>query len=78
MFNCRERIRQCIWKVKYRASRYIKLFSCNKLMCSCKNEAHVANHCNYKLSRDMEKNPGPPTYVDPNKTIVASYGQGNE
>ena len=26
----------------------------------------------------MEKNPGPPTYVDPNKTIVASYGHGNE
>ena len=26
----------------------------------------------------MEKNPGPPTYVDPNKTIVASYSQGNE
>ena len=47
-------------------------------MCSCKNWAHVANYCNYKLSRDIEKNPGPPTYVDPNKTIVASYSQGNE
>ena len=46
-------------------------------MCSCKNEAHVANYCNYKLSRD-KKNPGPPTYVDPPKTIVASYSQGNE
>ena len=54
-FNCRERIRQCIWKVKYRASRYLKLFSCNKLMCSCKNEARVANYCNYKLSRDRKK-----------------------
>ena len=69
-FNCRERIRQCIWKVKDRASQYLKLFSCNKLMCSCKNEAHVANYCNYKLSRDTEKNPGLPTYVDPNKTIA--------
>ena len=47
-------------------------------MCSCKNEAHVANYCNYKLNRDIEKNPGPPTHVDPNKTIVASYSQGNE
>ena len=54
-FNCRERIRQCIWEVKYRASRYLKLFSCNKLMCSCKNEARVANYCNYKLSRDRKK-----------------------
>ena len=35
-------------------------------------------HCNYKLSRDIEINPGPPTYVDPNKTIVAPYSQGKE
>ena len=48
-FTCCERIRQCIRKVKYCASRYIKLFSCNKLMCSCENEARVANYCNYKL-----------------------------
>ena len=47
-------------------------------MFSCKNEAHVANYCNYKLSRDIEKNPGSPTLVDPNKTIVAPYSQGNE
>ena len=47
-------------------------------MCSCKNEARVAIHCNYKLSRDIEINPGPPTYVDPNKTIVAPYSQGKE
>ena len=47
-------------------------------MCSCKNEAYVANCCNYKLSRDIEKNPGPPTYVDLNKRVEASYRQGNE
>ena len=49
-------------------------------MCSCKNEARVAIHCNYKLSRDIKKeiNPGPPTYVDPNKTIVAPHSQGKE
>ena len=35
----------------------------------------VENYCNYKLSWDMEKNPGPPTYVDPNKTIVASLAK---
>ena len=71
-FNCRERIRQSIRKVKYRASRYLTLFSCNKLMFSCKSEAYVANYCcsNYKLSRDIEKNPGPPTYVDLNKTVM--------
>ena len=37
------------------------------------NEAHVANYCNYKLSRDMLTQ-----HVDPNKTIVAPYSQGNE
>ena len=42
-FNCRERIRQSIRKVKCRASRYLTLFTCNKLMCSCKSEAHIAN-----------------------------------
>ena len=43
-FNCRERIRQSIRKVKCRASRYSTLFTCNKLMCSCKSEAHIANY----------------------------------
>ena len=43
-----------------------------------KNEAQVANYYNYELSRDIGKNPGPPTYVDPNKTMVALYSQGNE
>ena len=47
-------------------------------MCSCKNEARVANYCYYKLSRDAEKNLGPPTLVDPDKTTVAPYSQGNE
>ena len=46
-------------------------------MCSCNNEARVANYCNYKLSGDI-KNPGPLTYVGPNKTIVTPYSQGNK
>ena len=77
-FNCPERIRQSMRKVKYRASRYLTLFFCNKFMCSCKNEAHVANYGNYKVSRDIEKIPAPPTYVDPNKTTVAPPSRGNE
>ena len=40
-------------------------------MCPCKSEAHVTNYCKYKWSRDIEKNPGPPIYVDPSKTIGA-------
>ena len=52
-FICRERTRQSIRKVKYHANRYLTLFSCNKLMCSCKNKAHVAKYRNHKLSRDI-------------------------
>ena len=47
-------------------------------MCSCENEARIANYFNYKLSRDVEKNPGPSTYVDLKKTTGAPYSQGNE
>ena len=50
-FNCRERIRRSIRKMKYHGSRYLTLLSCNELMCSCKSKAYVANYCNYKLSR---------------------------
>ena len=52
-FNCRERIYQSIKKIKYNASR--SLFSCNKLMCSCKSEAHEANYSNHKLSEDIHR-----------------------
>ena len=77
MFDCCERICPSVRKIKYLVSRHLTLFSCNKLMCSCKRGAHVANYCKYKLSRDKE-NPGPPIYVDPNKTTVTLYSQGNE
>ena len=76
--HCRERIRQSIRKVKYHASRQLTSFSCNKLMCSCKNGAHVANYYNYKLNRDVEKHPGSSIYVDPNETTVAPYSQGKQ
>ena len=69
-FNRRERICQSIRKIKYRASRYVTLFSYNKLMCSCKSEARIANYCNYKLSHIQ--NPGPLICVDPIKIITAS------
>ena len=44
--NCREKIRQSIRKIKYRASQCLTLFS-------CKSEDHIANYCNYKLSTDI-------------------------
>ena len=41
LFNCCGRIRQGIRKLKYRASGYLSLFSCNRLMCPCKSETHA-------------------------------------
>ena len=50
------------------------MFSCNKLMCLYKRQAHVPNYCKFQLSSDIEKNPGPtPGYIDPTKTITAPY-----
>ena len=37
---------------------------------------HKINYYAFSLSRDIEKNPGP-SVVDPNKTIIAPYSQGN-
>ena len=34
--------------VKEFANPYLALFSCNKLIYSCKNEAHEANYCNHR------------------------------
>ena len=41
-------------------------------MCSCKNEAHVANYCSYKLSRD-KKNPGMIWQITKKKVNLVSH-----
>ena len=44
-----------------------------------KTRRHAANYCEFKLSWDIEKNPGPtPVYIEPSKTIAAPYSQGYE
>ena len=40
------------------------------------NLNHRVNCCKFNLSRDIEKNPSP-TYIDPSKTIPATYSQGD-
>ena len=42
-----------------------------------KNLNHRSNLCKFSLSSDVEKNPGPSTVIDSNKTICAPYSQGN-
>ena len=40
---------------------------------------HAVKYCEFKLSRDIEKNPGlTPVYIDPFKTVAAPYSQGYE
>ena len=41
-----------IMKLKCKARRYLSLFSCNCV-------SHMTNYVNFKLSKDVEKNPGP-------------------
>ena len=42
-----------------------------------KSLIHQVNFGQFKLSNDIEKNPGPSVYVDATKTIHAPYCQGN-
>ena len=58
---------------------WFKLISCNYFLHNeYKGANHKGNCTRYKLSNDIEKNPGPiMRYVDPSKTIRAPYSQGN-
>ena len=69
---------ESLLKLRKRASRYLSLFSSNRL-CLYESQAHAANYCKFKLILDIEKNPGPtPMHVDSSKTITAPYSQGYE
>ena len=57
LLNCSVRVYQRIIKLKYRASRYLSLFSCNRPMCVYKRQTHASNYCKFQLSSDIEKNP---------------------
>ena len=57
----------------------IGLFFCNRAIRLSKSQTHVSKYCNFHLSADIEKNPGPtPMYIDSCKTITASHSQTNE
>ena len=64
--NCFVGIYQKIIKLKYRASRFLSVFSYNEPMCLYKRQTHVSNYCKSQLSSDIEKNPGStPVYIGP-------------
>ena len=59
-------------------SKYLSLCTCNHpFYCAYKSLIHRVNFGQFKLSTDIEKNPGPSFYVDATKTIHAPYCQGN-
>ena len=52
-----------VLKLKCKAPRYLSLFSCNCV-------SHMTNYVNFKLSKDVEKHPGPTQYnTDHHKVI---------
>jgi len=74
LLNCSVRIYLRIIKLKYIASRYLSMFSCNKPMCLYERDTNESNYCKFQLSSDIEKNPGPtPVCIDPRETITAPY-----
>ena len=60
-------------------SKYLSLCTCNyPFYTAFKSLIHRVNFGQFKLSTDIEKNPGPSVYVDhATKTIHAPYCQGN-
>ena len=58
-------------KLKCKARRYLSLFSCN---CA----SHMTNYVNFKLSKDVEKNPGPTQYnTDHHEVIIRPFMQNH-
>ena len=52
LLSLSSRLYHVIMKLKCKARRYLSLFSCN-------SESHMTNYFSFKLSTDVEKNPGP-------------------
>ena len=60
-----------ITKLKCKAHRYLSLFSCNCV-------SHMTNYVNFKLSKDVEKNPGTTQYnTDHHEVIIRRFMQNH-
>ena len=61
-----------IMKLKCKARRYLSLFSCNCV-------SHMTNYVNFKLSKDVEKNPGPTDQynTDHHEVIIRPFMQNH-
>ena len=64
LLSLSSRLYHVIMKLKCKARRYLSLFSCN-------SESHMTNYFSFKLSADVEKNPGPTqSNTDSHETII--------
>ena len=70
LLSVSSRLYYMIMKLKCKASRYLALFSYN-------SESHMTKYVNFKLSTDVEKNPGPTQYTDAHETIIRPVMQSN-
>ena len=60
-----------IMKLKCKARRCLSLFSCNCV-------SRMTNYVNFKLSKDVEKNPGPTQYnTDHHEVIIRPFMQNH-
>lgn len=60
-----------IMKLKCEVRRYLSLFSCNSV-------SHMTNYLNFKLSKDVEKYPGPTQYnTDHHEVIIRPFMQNH-
>ena len=50
-------------KLNCKARRYLSLFSCNCV-------SHMINYVNFKLSKDVQKNPGPTQYNNDHHEVI--------
>ena len=65
------RLYHVIMKLNCKARQYLSLFSCD-------SEIHMTNYLNFKLSTDVEKNPGPTqNNADSHETIIKPVMQSD-
>ena len=71
LLSLSSRLYHVIMKLKCKARRYLSLFSCN-------SESHMTNYLSFKLSTDVEKNPGPTQRnTDSHETIIKPVMQSD-
>ena len=56
-----------IMKLKCKARQYLSLLSCNRV-------SHMTNYVNFKLSKHVEKNPGPTQYNTDHHEVIIRLG----